>query len=87
MEPRFKKEGFRSPGNADQAAHIEKELKDICSNIKPLEFTDMNSSSDSTFSSLLDFVDRRVAGRVKSSRADSTLMIRLYFENDFIKKD
>lgn len=67
LDPRFKKEGFRSVSNAEQAAKtLENEIAVISKVQQPL----------------LKFLQNKIANKVRTNRVDAIVSIRQYFENE-----
>ncbi|XP_019895134.2 E3 SUMO-protein ligase ZBED1-like isoform X1 [Musca domestica] len=84
LDPRFKKEGFRSVFNADQASKVlENEMAAICkghsSTVEPSTSQSMNNEPQQP---LLNFMKSKIANKVRTSRVDAIVYTRQYFENE-----
>lgn len=83
LDPWFKKEGFRSVFNADQASKVlENEMAAICkghsSTVEPSTSQSMNNEPQQP---LLNFMKSKIANKVRTSRVDAIAYTRQYFEN------
>ncbi|XP_054746384.1 zinc finger BED domain-containing protein 4-like [Anastrepha obliqua] len=80
LDPRFKKEGFQNPSNAQQAMlMLEGEVHNIIQDVRSKNSTEELPRNEET-----PFLFKCMAGKIKeknkSSRADSIITIRQYME-------
>ncbi|XP_036340136.1 zinc finger BED domain-containing protein 1-like [Rhagoletis pomonella] len=96
LDPRFKKEEFRNHIIAEQAAlALENELSNMLKTLSPV-VTDLpthtvtspeSSTQQPKIAPLFMFLNDKVAGKRKSTRADAIIMLRQYFENQNLPHD
>jgi len=80
LDPRFKKEGFRSHFNAEQAVSIlEKNISSPHTNKEPI-LTNEPPEPPKPKSSLLNFVKKNIELKQRSNKVESIIQIRQYFE-------
>lgn len=79
LDPRFKKEGFRSTENANQAAiFMEQEMNSMMKSIPIQEKTGREETAAKK--SLFSFIDQKIDEKVKSAQADVIIRKRQYLE-------
>ncbi|XP_073835857.1 E3 SUMO-protein ligase ZBED1-like [Musca autumnalis] len=82
LDPRFKKEGFRSIYNADQAAKsLENEIAGMGKSNKTSLATSTTCETD-TKQPLLKFLEHKKANKTRTTRVDAIVTIRQYIENE-----
>ncbi|XP_036320313.1 zinc finger BED domain-containing protein 1-like [Rhagoletis pomonella] len=88
LDPRFKKEGFHSTTNANEASkNLEQEIAALIEKDQRNDkFTEVQKNRQDE-SSFFDFVEKRLEGKRVSSRADAIITLRQYFEQQNVSKD
>ncbi|XP_075165097.1 E3 SUMO-protein ligase ZBED1-like [Haematobia irritans] len=83
LDPRFKKEGFRSIFNSEQAAKsLENEITGI-SKVHPINAEPSTSKNVQVETEpLLKFLQNKIANKSRTCRVDAIVSIRQYFENE-----
>ncbi|XP_023036741.1 zinc finger BED domain-containing protein 4-like [Drosophila willistoni] len=87
LDPRFKKEGFRSQHNAQQAAialeneitYLNKNLENRSPNEEPPTYAEKDN--------LFKFVTKKIAEKQKTTRLDSIVTMRQYLEQNNATQD
>ncbi|XP_036344463.1 zinc finger BED domain-containing protein 1-like, partial [Rhagoletis pomonella] len=78
IDPRFKKDGFKSSSNADQAVKaLEQEIYTALPSTSREQPTPPEPSQKPHFS----FLQNKIKAKVKSSRADAIIILRQHLEN------
>lgn len=78
IDPRFKKDGFKSVSNADQAVKaLEQEMYTVLSRTPREQPIPPESSQKPNFS----FLQNKIKSKIKSSRADAIIILRQHLEN------
>ncbi|XP_070132602.1 E3 SUMO-protein ligase ZBED1-like [Drosophila bipectinata] len=84
LDPRFKKEGFRSRSTADLAVEaIKNELSGMAKTLVPtLDQSEPSTHTESV--AFFSFMQSKIASKVKTPRSDAIIALRQYLENPHV---
>lgn len=87
MDPRFKREGFNSCANAEQAiVCIEADILTFI-NTEPSQKQSISHDNTAQSTSLFAFIEKKNSNRVKSRKVDAIILRRQYLERETVPEN